>query len=172
MARGRVIHAHFLDERVEDPRELPLFERAAQLSATLGDARGQGEALAWIGIFHQVVRGDESAAAACLTRARELASSVDDGLTLSYVLRHLNFVAYAAGDLGSARDLLEESTRLRRELGIRFRVAANLVGLADIAIAQGRADDARALLDEAESLARTGGAGRILGQIEAARNQG
>ena len=31
LARGRVVHARFLRDRVEDPVELPLFSRAAQL---------------------------------------------------------------------------------------------------------------------------------------------
>ena len=31
LARGRVVHARFLRERNEDPRELVLFERAAAL---------------------------------------------------------------------------------------------------------------------------------------------
>ncbi len=67
LARGRVIHARFLGRQVadssatlpdgdEDPHELTLFERAAQLFETLGDVRGEGEALFWIGTFHQVVR--------------------------------------------------------------------------------------------------------------------
>src|SRR5215469_6363347 len=56
LARGRVIHARFLDQRQadqarppEDPRELELFVHAAQLFHGLGDARGEAEALFWIG---------------------------------------------------------------------------------------------------------------------------
>ncbi|WP_328875804.1 hypothetical protein OHT76_40175 [Streptomyces sp. NBC_00287] len=45
LTRGRVVHARLLEERVEDVRELELFERAARLYAQLGDARGEGEAL-------------------------------------------------------------------------------------------------------------------------------
>src|SRR5690242_15865000 len=47
MARGRILHGRFLNERenagsspVEDPAELPLFERAAELYRALGDTRG------------------------------------------------------------------------------------------------------------------------------------
>ncbi|MDH6139578.1 hypothetical protein P3T35_001578 [Kitasatospora sp. GP30] len=39
LARGRVIHARFLEERVEEARELELFERAAELYRRLGDVR-------------------------------------------------------------------------------------------------------------------------------------
>jgi len=62
-ARGRVIHARFLQQRdedpdgaAEDPGELTSFERAAQLYRALGDKRGEAESLFWVGCFHQVVR--------------------------------------------------------------------------------------------------------------------
>ena len=56
VARGRLMHTRFLLGRdqnpvaaEEDPGELPLFERAARLYRTLGDVRGEAEALFWIG---------------------------------------------------------------------------------------------------------------------------
>ena len=52
LARGRVMHGRFLEQRdsdpgqlTEDPRELPLFERAAELYQALGDMPGEAEAL-------------------------------------------------------------------------------------------------------------------------------
>ena len=45
LARGRIVHGRFLEERREEPRELTLFERAATLYGELGDVRGEGEAL-------------------------------------------------------------------------------------------------------------------------------
>jgi hypothetical protein len=50
-------------------------------------------------------------------------------------------------------------------------VAANLVGLAYITAGQGRADDARVLLDEAGALAEASGAHVITRQVEEARTQ-
>jgi hypothetical protein len=54
LARGRVIHARFLEQRNEgteqlneDPNELALFERAAELYQLFGDTRGEGESLFW-----------------------------------------------------------------------------------------------------------------------------
>jgi len=47
--------------------------------------------------------------------------------------------------------------------------AANMVGLAYVAAAQGRGDDARAILDEAAALAQAGHASRILAQVSEAR---
>ncbi|MFG1681390.1 hypothetical protein ACGFNP_14600 [Nonomuraea sp. NPDC049269] len=70
LARGRILHARFLNERagagsspVEDPAELPLFERAIELYRALGEARGEAEALFWIGCLHQVIRRDNETAA-------------------------------------------------------------------------------------------------------------
>lgn len=40
LALGRIVHARFLEERNEDPDELPLFQRATQLYQQLGDVRG------------------------------------------------------------------------------------------------------------------------------------
>jgi tetratricopeptide (TPR) repeat protein len=169
LARGRVIHARFLDERTEDPRELALFERAATLYEALADTRGQAGARFQIGVYHQVVRGDNTAAVPEFERSRSLAEQAADGLTLSYALRHLGIAAHMAGRLDDARRHLEESTRLRRERDFTAGVAANLVGLAYIAQAQERHDDAVALLDEAETLARSVQAHRIAEQVTQAR---
>jgi len=169
LARGRIMHGRFLTDHVEDPAELGLFERAAGLFRRLGDVRGEGEALFWIGIVHQVIRDDNDTAAPFFEQARALAGQAGDKLTLSYALRHLGFVDHLAGRLEPARERLEESTRLRRELGFGAGVAANLVGLIYIAAAQGRHDDALALADEASALAAAAGADVITSQVEEAR---
>ncbi len=169
LARGRVVHARFLAERVEAPEELPLFERAAALYRRLGDARGEGEAVFWVGLFHQVVRGDEETALPSLERARELATAADDRLTLSYVLRHLGFAEQAAGRVTKARDLFVESTRLRREAGFPAGVAANLVGLAYLSAELGEPDVARVYLDEADDLAAMCGAAGVRRWVAEAR---
>lgn len=154
-ARGRVVHARFLEERAADPRELQLLERAAELYARLGDIRGEGEAVSWIGAFHQVVRSDAEAAVPAFERALDLATRAGDRLTTSYALRHIGFAEHMAGRLDRARAHLEESTRLRRELGFLPGVAANLIGLAHLAAQQERRDEAAARLEEATELAGT-----------------
>ncbi len=170
LARGRIIHARFLEEEVDDPQELVLFERAVELYQALGDARGEGESLFWVGIFHQVVREDNDAAVPVFTRSYELATQVGDKLTLSYALRHLGIAEYTAGRFDTARARLEESVQLRRELGFLPGVAANLVGLAYIAAADGRRDDVRPLLEEARVIAEANDAHGILRWIEEARD--
>lgn len=168
LARGRVIHARFLEQRIEDPHELVLFERAAQLYSVLDDVRGEAESLFWVGTFCQVVRGDNDAAVPILERSYELAAQVDDKLTMSYALRHLGIAEHVAGRLAAARGRLEESVRLRREIGFLPGVAANLVGLAYIAAGEGRRNDAQALVEEAGAIALASGAQGIMRQVEEA----
>ncbi|WP_182876129.1 tetratricopeptide repeat protein [Microbispora sp. H10670] len=169
LARGRVVHARSLEGGEEDPREPDLFGRAADLYRRLGDLRGEGEALFWIGCFHQVVRRDHAAAGTALRRSYELAEATGDTLTMSYALRHLGVAEHMAGRLEPARELLEESARLRREIGFQPGVAANLVGLAYIAAAQNRGEDALRLLGEAARLAEESGAEGIARQVAEAR---
>jgi tetratricopeptide (TPR) repeat protein len=170
LARGRVHHARYLADRLEVADEKELFEQAATLYRSLGDLRGEAEALFWIGTFEQVVRGDNAAALPPFLRAHDLASEIDDRLTLSYVVRHLGFVDMAAGDMAAARGRLEQSVALRREIGFLPGVAAGLLALAELAVEDGRPQDARALLDEATATARDSGAQGTLRWIQAVRS--
>ncbi|MER5940587.1 tetratricopeptide repeat protein [Streptomyces sp. NPDC001928] len=169
LARGRIVHARFLVERAEDARELELFERAARLYGELGDVRGEGEALFWVGAFHQVVRDDTESALPAFARSLDLATRAGDRLTMSYALRHLGIADHMAGRLDAARDRLEESTRLRRELGFLPGVAANLIGLAHLAAQTDRRDEAAELLREAADAAGKAGAQGVLRWVAEAR---
>lgn len=169
LARGRVLHGRFLACGNEDPAELPLFQRSAELYRRIGDQRGEAEALFWIGCFYQVVWKDSAGAVEALTRSAELAREAGDKLTLSYALRHLGIAAQQSGRLDTARTHLEESTALRRDLNFLRGVAANLVGLMYLAAAQKRPTDAHALADEATALAKSTGATTILTQVTEAR---
>ena len=120
-----IMHGLFLERRNEDPvqldedpRELALFERAAQLYQGLGDVRGEAESLFWVGCFHQIVRRDNDATVPVLERSCELAARVGDKPTMSDALRHLGIAEHACGRLDAARERLEESVRLRREIGL------------------------------------------------------
>ncbi|GGN99130.1 hypothetical protein GCM10010112_92650 [Actinoplanes lobatus] len=171
LARGRVLHAAFLRDRREDPRELVAFERAAELYAALGDDHALAEAEFWLGCFHQVVREDGDAAHPHLQRSATLARATDNRLTLSYAVRHLGFAAGMAGDHATARLLLEESVALRRELDFPAGVAAGLVALADLAYRDGRSDEAERLLDEATAVATECGAIGVLGWADNTREE-
>ncbi|MGH3731530.1 MAG: tetratricopeptide repeat protein [Micromonosporaceae bacterium] len=176
LARGRILHARFLQERagtesspVEDPAELPLFQRALTLYRALGDVRGEAEALFWIGCLHQVIRRDNDTAVPDLEHSRELAAQVGDKPTQAEALRHLGIAAHMAGRLDEARTRLEESSKLRREVGNLPGVAANMVGLAYIAAAQDRHADALRTLDEAQAVVEAHDAQAVLRQIDQAR---
>jgi tetratricopeptide (TPR) repeat protein len=169
LARGRILHARYLAEKHEDPRELPMFERAAELYQRLGDARGEAEALFWVGTFYQVLWGDHAAARPLLERSRDLATQAGDPLTVSYAVRHLGFADASAGDLEAAREQLAESVRLRREIGFMPGVAAGVLALAELAQESGDREQALALIDEAAAIARECGALGILGWTEQAR---
>ena len=102
-------------------------------------------------------------------RSLELAALEGDKRTMSEDLRHLGISEFAAGRLDQARERLEESVRLRREIGFLPGVAGNLVGLTYIAAGQGRRDDALALIEEAAAIAKATGARGILRQVDEAR---
>ncbi|MEV6036542.1 hypothetical protein AB0L65_35685 [Nonomuraea sp. NPDC052116] len=169
LARGRILHARFLDDRRADPRELALFERATHLYRTLGDAAGEAGSVFWEGCFHQVVRSDLDRAIPLLEQSYDLATAAGDRYTQWEALRHLGIADHAAGRLDAAREHLEASVRLCRELGLPAAVAANQVGLIYIAAAQGRRDDAVALAAEAYATAEACGARRIMLQVAEAR---
>jgi hypothetical protein len=98
-------------------------------------------------------------------------AQVGDKQTMSEALRHLGIAEHFAGRPAAARERLEESVRLRREIGLMPGVAANLVGLAYIAAADGRRDDSLALIEEAGAIAGASGADGIMRQVEEARTQ-
>lgn len=166
LARGRIAHARFLATREEDGDELALFERAAQLYRELGNARGEGEALFWIGAFHQVVLDDFDTALPSLQRSYELAAATGDNLTLSYAARHLAFAEAAAGRVDAARERLEESVRLRRELEFMPGVAAGILALAELAARNGERGEALALANDAATIAEASGAVGVLRWVE------
>jgi tetratricopeptide (TPR) repeat protein len=169
LARGRILHARYMAEKHEDPRELPMFERAAELYQRLGDARGEAEALFWVGTFYQVLWGDHTAARPLLERSRDLATQAGDTLTVSYAVRHLGFADASAGRLEAAREQLAESVRLRREIGFMPGVAAGVLSLAELAQESGDREQALALIDEAAAIAQECGALGVLRWTEQAR---
>ncbi|MEU4160150.1 GNAT family N-acetyltransferase [Actinoplanes sp. NPDC026670] len=162
LSRAKLAHARFLTGSGDHDEELPLLDRAVALFRQAGDVTGEAEALGWTGIFHQVVRKDDTEAVPFLRQAAERG----DPLTRSFALRHLGVAEHRAGHLTAARELLEESTALRREHGFPVGIAANLVGLIYIAAAEGR--DTADMITEARALATAAGATSILAEVEEA----
>jgi tetratricopeptide (TPR) repeat protein len=169
LARGKVLHVRFLNDRDANSREVVLFERAAELYQRLGDVSGEADALFWIGCWHQVVKGDGATGRPYFERSYALARSVGDRLTMSYAVRHLGFADRDADDFDQARKRLAESVTLRREIGFRPGEAAGLVALAYLTAETGDPSAALQYLDEAESVAESCGARAVAGWIEQAR---
>lgn len=160
--RAKLAHARFLTGSGDHDEELPLLDRAVALFRRAGDVTGEAEALCWTGIFHQVVRQDDTEAVPFYRQAAERG----DPLTRSFALRHLGVAEHRAGNLTAARELLEESTAIRREHDFPIGIAANLVGLIYIAAAEGR--DTTEMITEARALATAAGATSVLAEVEEA----
>lgn len=166
--RGRILHAAFLSERKEDPRELELFCRSLELAREAGDERLESWAEFWIGIVHQVVRDDHDRSLPHFQAAYDWAKGHGDTLLRSYAVRHLGFAWYEQGRRDDGVRALEESVELRREDGFLPGVAAGLLTLAEIAGEEGRTEDARRLLDDAKEAADTSRATAFGARIDAA----
>ena len=163
LVRGKLRHCANIAERRKDTEELACFERAETGFAERGDLRGTGEALFWRGCYHQVLAGDDETAGPLFERALKLSRQAGDPLMASYSLRHLAISRHMAKDLDAAERLLHESTGLRRALGFEAGVAANLVGLAFIALDRGNRPQAQILAQEAEHAAHACGAHAVAG---------
>ncbi len=168
LGRGRMVHAQYLAERKEDPRELELFERALELARSLGDRALEAQALFWVGLVHQVVRGDSPSSERFFQDSYDAAQELGDTLTMSYAARHLGFVDLDAGRAEAAWSRFEESVQLRRADGFLPGVAAGLLTLGEVAAEAGRYEQARELLLEARTLAEQVGAEPFLRRIEEA----
>jgi tetratricopeptide (TPR) repeat protein len=167
--QGRILHAEFLAERGdEDPRELELFERSLELAREAGDQLLEGWARFWVGIVHQVVREDDEASLPHFEFAYETGRSRDDNLLQSYAIRHLGFAWHAEGRREEGVRALEESVELRRTEGFLPGVAAGLLTLGELALEEGRPDEARELLGEAKEAAERSGSTAFDRRIDAA----
>lgn len=167
VARGRIAHARFFVDRVEDPRELADFERAARLYRGLGEVEGEALASFWVGCVHQVVRRDGESALPALQHAYETGGN----LTRSYAARHLGFHALETQDLERAGALLEESIQLRRIQGSAAEVAAAVLALAEQRALAGRAEESEQLLAEADETAQSAGAVGVVRWVAATRKE-
>jgi tetratricopeptide (TPR) repeat protein len=168
LGRGRMAHAQYLSERREDPGELELFERALELARSIGDRALEAQALFWVGLVHQVVRGDSPGSLRYFQDSYDFARELGDTLTMSYAARHLGFADLAAGREEEAWARFEESVALRRADGFLPGVAAGLLTLGEVAAEAGRHEQARQLLLEARTFAEQVGAEPFLRRIEGA----
>jgi tetratricopeptide (TPR) repeat protein len=162
LARGRLLHAQTMRDRLDRGAELAAFEQAVSGFAQLGDVGGEAEATFWVGTYHQVVRADYATAEPALRRAHELAVLAGDRLILSYVERHLGFIEQRAGRLDEAEHHFEASLALRRELDLTPGVAAALLALAELHAERGNRELASSYLTQARAVAEASEARGVL----------
>ncbi len=171
LARGKLLHARFLDGRTDrDERELPLFEKAVELYGKLDDRAKLADALFWVGCCHQVVLDDESTALDYFHASYDLAAELGEDLTRSFAVRHLGFAALSSGELDLAETRFAESLRLRTDAGAPpAAVAAAIIPLAVLAEQRGDLGLAEELFVRARRIAEDNGAVGVLGWIDQAR---
>jgi tetratricopeptide (TPR) repeat protein len=174
LARGKLLHARFLDGRTNrDERELPLFERAVELYRKLDDRAKLADALFWVGCCHQVVLDDEATALDHFHAAYDLAAELGANLVRAESVRHLGFAAIKSGELDLAETRFAESLRLRQDAtAAPPLIATAIIPLAVLANKRGERQRADDLFAEAARIAEDNGAVGVLNWIEQARAVG
>ncbi|MDH2424984.1 hypothetical protein [Sphaerisporangium sp. TRM90804] len=121
-----------------------------------GETRRAGRTLIDLGEA-LLEKGDDEEAASRLTEAWSLLSGEPDPNNQARVLIHLGRAR--AGNSALASDLLTRGLRIMREIGSATGEVLALRALAELALSDGRRDDARGYQDEARAVAArlTGG---------------
>ncbi len=133
---------------------LAACEESVRLYRQLGDRRGLGFALAWLGSAANT-GGDMAVAERAQAEAIALGRESGDTLMLAFALGvRSEILLVTRGDVAAARAACEESARLSRAAGAHWGAAQSLRGLARIAAYMGHWDEARARCREAAGLFR------------------
>ncbi len=96
------------------------------------------------------LRREMSAKQGIATSVLNLGMGAKAGISSS--IGNLGLVAWAQGNMTAARELLEESLSLRREIGDKAGIPGSLIILALVALAEGSTTEARELLEESLTL--------------------
>jgi tetratricopeptide (TPR) repeat protein len=125
-------------------RAKPLYEESLELFRELGDGHSQAIALNNLGNLARQ-RGELDRAAALLEEGRELLHSLGSRDVAAGLLSNSGDVARDMGDHARARIHYREALEVAGELGLRRQIAITISGLAELAVAEGRLDDAARL---------------------------
>ncbi|HYB86736.1 MAG TPA: tetratricopeptide repeat protein [Streptosporangiaceae bacterium] len=152
--------------------DYPEAVRLAKLALGIFDAQRLREPSAFaatvLGSAHRYL-GDRDAAARCFQTAMDLRAGLDDRRGVSVALNNLALMALDDGDLTMARDYLEQSLVIKRQLGDQNSLAIGLVNLSDVLIRSGEFDPSRRALDEVAELTEGLGNPQLTGLLEANR---
>jgi tetratricopeptide (TPR) repeat protein len=130
-----------------------LWEESLAEYERLGNDHGVAVLLHRLAIPALLVRGDIEHARELAERSLELHRRLANDKGAVQPMTLLGAIALQTGDRGGGVALLEESAELAKGIPWRWWRAGTLSTLADVAIAEGRAADARPLLREALDLA-------------------
>jgi predicted ATPase/class 3 adenylate cyclase len=116
-------------------------KQALDIRVTIGDRWGEAVSLVNLGLVYHGLGDDEVAKEHCqqaLTIQREIGDRRGQGYSLTY----LGHALAGLGELEAAAQAYDEALQLRRELGQYSLLIDDLAGLARIAMAQGRSEQA------------------------------
>ncbi|MFE7467881.1 ATP-binding protein [Streptomyces sp. NPDC057499] len=103
----------------------------------------------WVLGYAAVLQGDPVGAVSALQECREAAERTGDSVALAYAVHRLGSLALVTGDLGRARELLDEASDRYRDLGeLNSNVLMARVELAAAVGFDGDPDGAAALCEE------------------------
>jgi hypothetical protein len=136
-----------------------LARRAAALADGAPDLGRRAWAAFYAGLVADVLRGGSDAGRPGYTEALQAGEQSGDELIVSYALRHLGFLASAAGHAELARRHWQHSKELRQRAGCVPLVLAQQVQLAEFDRDAGQTAAARAVAAEVNAWSRALGCG-------------
>jgi tetratricopeptide (TPR) repeat protein len=148
----------------DDGRVSVSLEEALRLFQALGELRGIGHSLCWLGRY-RARQGDEAQGQALGEAAVAVARQAGDRYLLAHSLRLLGINLQGRGELAQAAALLAESASISRQLGNPQLLAWSLQTWGGIARAQGEWGQAATLLAECEPIFRKLGVNWFLLQV-------
>ena len=147
------------------PESLALYKQATSLFEQVGSLHGIAEAYHNQGVVLREM-GELEAARAATERAVETAQTLGDARAIGWTLGAQGETDALRGDLRLGRVELERSLELARASGDRLTEIDSLRVLATVARADGRAEEALTLSEDAVALARDGGSKWALARAE------
>jgi predicted ATPase/DNA-binding CsgD family transcriptional regulator len=144
----------------EDSDGQAYLAEASEIARALGDASRTVSVLAKRATVARVSGRREDGWT--ITEELETVRAAADSWDLGVALHAVGLLAAERADYCKATDCLEESLSLCRDAGDQAGVARALIGIAEVAHAQGQRDSAAAALAEALPIARDLGASQVL----------
>ncbi len=135
-------------------RATELWQQSAQELRDLGDEMRLAIALGNLGVAASS-HGRYEQAVEFLAESLVLAQRANNWITECSILFNLGRATFELGDVARGRELIQDALRIADQLGYRELVAHCLLGLADIAAAEGDDRPARRLLGACDYLAST-----------------